>query len=139
MYGAAKKTNRRALSLSKRAVNDMVNIKIIYDSKDPEKRRTCFWESVKEQIEGNYNFQFISIKDTLESDDPFQLLELFDKNKTDIIILNWDAINGDPIYGSDKTYQFFDHYKPDLNKWVENGGIIILEAQNAAWKPVQNS
>lgn len=116
-----------------------MNVKIIYDSKDPKKRRFCFWESVKEQVDGNYNFQFISIKDTLESSDPFQLLELFNKNETDIIILNWDSINGDPIYGSDKTYQFFNHYIPDLNFWVENGGIVILEAQTAAWKPVQDS
>lgn len=117
----------------------ILNVCIIYDSESPEKRRTCFWESIKEQISDNYNFQFISIQDTLVSDNPFQLLRLFDKNKTDIIILNWDSINGDPIYGSDKTYQFFNHYKSDLLRWVKDGGIIVLEAQTVAWKLLQES
>lgn len=114
-----------------------MNIKIIYDSENENKSRPCFWKLVK--VDGNYNPQFISIQDALASGNPLQLLDLFDKDNTDIIILNWDSINNDPIYGSDRAYQFFDHYKPDLKMWVENGGILILEAQTAAWKLVQNS
>lgn len=60
-------------------------------------------------------------------------------NKNDIIIINWDSINTDPVYGSDRAYQFFKHYKTGLNSWVENGGILILEAQSAQWKLVQDS
>jgi hypothetical protein len=119
----------------------MANIKVIYDKIDNEKRRTCFWESLKDKYKGVHDFKFISIADNLngEESNPFLLLELFDRRLTDIIILNWDSINNDSIYGSDRAFQFFDHYRPDLNIWVKNGGIIILEAQTAAWKLVQNS
>lgn len=119
----------------------MANIKIIYDKIDKEKRRTCFWEYLEEKYKGVHDFKFISMADNLngKESNPFLLLELFDRRQTDIIILNWDSINSDPIYGSDRTLQFFNHYRPDLNIWVENGGIIILEAQTAAWKLVENS
>lgn len=86
-----------------------------------------------------YNFEFVSVQDTLVSSDPTQLLYLLDNKKTDVIIVNWDSINTDPIYGCDKAYQFFNHYKPDLIQWVKNGGIIILEAQAASRKLVQTS
>lgn len=117
---------------------DILNIKVIYDSNDPNKRRTCFWEKIEENTQNNYQFQFISIRDTLDSD-PCKLVDFFNNDTTDIIIFNWDSINGDPVYGSDRVFDFFDHYRPDLNTWVENGGILILEAQTAAWKLVQES
>lgn len=117
---------------------DILNIKVIYDSDDLNKRRTCFWEKIEGNNQNNYNFQFISIRDTLNSD-PCKLLDIFSNDVTDIIIFNWDSINGDPLYGSDRAFDFFNHYRPDLNTWVENGGILIVEAQTAAWKLVQNS
>ena len=117
-----------------------LNINVILDSRDRKRSRICFWEFVRKDFDDQgYKFQFISVQDALNSDNPFKLLELFDIRKTDIIILNWDSINNDPIYGSDKAYQFFNHYKSELNDWVRDGGIIILEAQTAAWKLVQNS
>lgn len=114
-----------------------INVKIICDNSDPRKGRTCFWKSDKilSKYSGTHNFEFISIAECLENEsNPYSLLELFSKNCTDIIIVNWDSINGDPIYGSDKAFQFFSHYKPDMVSWVGKGGIIFLEAQASAWQ-----
>ena len=118
-----------------------IKVKVIYDSAKPEKRRTCFWKS--DQISSKYNetheFEFISIAECLDKEsNPFSLLELFSRKNTDIIIVNWDSINGDPIYGSDRAFQFFNHYRPDMISWVEKGGIIFLEAQTAAWQLVND-
>lgn len=145
----------------------MSNIKIIYDKNDTNKRRTCFWDlpEFPEICKKGNNFEFISIGDYLDEKsidenliakkstvkkstdkksidtklNSLLLLNLFDRSQTDIIILNWDSINDDPIYGSNKTFNFFNHYKPDLSKWVKNGGIIIVEAQTAAWQLNQKS
>lgn len=116
-----------------------VNIKIIYDNIDPEKSRTCFWKTIDEKSDDNYKFEFISVGETLDSEKPFKVLELFNKKKTDIIILNWDSINNDMLFGSDRTFQFFYQHSPALKGWVEDGGIVIVEAQTSAWKLIQSS
>ena len=121
------------------------------------KGRTCFWEKIlknneplKEQL-GILEIKCISIADSLnkyfdeyytdveELYEDFLPNELFSSEKTDVRIINWDSINTDPVYGSDRAYQFFNHYRTGLNKWVENGGILILEAQSAQWILVQES
>jgi len=71
--------------------------------------------------------------------DSLFLLSILDRSKTDIIIVNWHSINNDPIYGSDRSFTFFSHYKIGLNSWVKKGGILILEAQCGQWVPVQES
>lgn len=116
-----------------------IKIKIIYDTIDPKKRRTCFWESIEKMVDGNYEFEYISVSETIDSEEPFKILELFNKKKTDIIVLNWDSINNDMLFGSDRTFQFFNQYSPALNGWVEDGGIVIVEAQTIAWKLRQSS
>lgn len=86
-----------------------------------------------------FSFEFISVKEILNSENPSKIVkDLFNKEQTDIIIINWDSINGDPVYGSFEAYQFFNMYMPTLNEWVEDGGIIILEAQTVASKLVQS-
>lgn len=127
-----------------------VNIKVIFDSNTDDDinisiRRTCFWKINEKKIQDKikelqgrtptlYCWEYFSVKDILDSDNPFQLQNLFDNEKTNIIIFNWDSINNDPIYGSDRAFQFFDHYSLEMDIWVEQGGIVILEAQTTAWK-----
>jgi hypothetical protein len=117
-----------------------LKIKIVYDNIVPEKRRTCFWESMVEKlVDDSYEFDFISVSDTIDSEKPFEILELFNRKKTDIIVLNWDSINNDMLFGSDRAFQFFNQHSPALNGWVEDGGIVIVEAQTSAWKLMQSS
>lgn len=148
-----------------------LNIKIIYDGKDEEKRRTCYWLNFKEiakntniktsdisqkpnddktnkfiteKFSGNiddkyFHFEFMSVKEFLDSDYRLEILDLFKRDKTDIIIINFDSINGDLVYGSFEAYQFFNIYIHRLNKWVQDGGILILEAQTVSSELVQSS
>jgi hypothetical protein len=132
-----------------------------------QKGRTCFWMyyqrnkiEKKESIFIDHDVEFISVADVLskyfkednlqngdphinkkkskETFTPF-LPSLFSIKNTDIIIINWDAVNKDPVYGSDKAFSFFDAYKNAMQSWVEDGGILILESQSHAWKLVQDS
>lgn len=116
-------------------------IAVIWDSRDPERRRGCFWEIFREQFQEDLNgaiFNFISISESIASgQDPSS--ELFDKEKTDVIIINWDAINTDPVYGSNIAREFFHHYVPDMNDWASQGGILIVEDQLAGCRLVQTA
>jgi hypothetical protein len=117
-----------------------IKIKIIIDNQNPNKRRTSFWKLLDiNNKKDKYRIDYISILDLLESDNPFEIYDLFNNNKTDVIIISWDSVNNDPVYGSDMAYRYFDHYRVDQQTFVENGGIIILEAQAAAMNLVQDA
>lgn len=111
---------------------------IIYDRNDPKQRRTCFWEKIIDRFDQQeVSFRFLSISESFFKQNP--AAELFSRNRTDIIIINWDAINTDPVYGSDQAYIFFLHYVPDMDRWVKQGGVIIVESQSASSRLVQNA
>ncbi len=57
----------------------------------------------------------------------------------DILILNFDSINGDPIFGSDAALAWFRHRDPELLGWVAKGGILIVEGQTMLSVPTQES
>ncbi len=117
----------------------MKKVVIIYDSSNPKKRRTCFWEKLKSRFDPNeFSFHFLSISELLVSGKN-PATELFNKSKTDAIIINWDSINTDPVYGSDRAHDFFHHYIPDMDRWVRQGGVIIVEAQCASSRLVQSA
>lgn len=71
--------------------------------------------------------------------DPLFLTTLFEKKNTDIIIVNWGAINNDTIYSSDRAFQFFSHYRMAFDLWVEAGGIFVLEVQSGQYVLSQDS
>jgi hypothetical protein len=55
-------------------------------------------------------------------------------------VLNWDCINKDPVYRSLESYNFFEHYKPDMNRWVGGfGNVILVENQTIDGRPSQES
>jgi hypothetical protein len=56
---------------------------------------------------------------------------------TDVVVVNWDAVNGDPVYGSDRTQQFLAHYQPDMRNWLGRGGVLVVESQGASWTAAQ--
>jgi len=123
----------------KRQIERRRKVLIVYDRDKKTKRRHCFWEDIWEENRGiriRSEFRFISIADELKKlRNP--ALELFDNDKTDIIIVNWGAINTDPVFGSDIAQQFFEHYSPDMREWMKKGGIIVIEAQLASWGAIQ--
>lgn len=135
----------------------MIKIKIIIDREDRSKGRTCFWETCFAdkttfgKDSSQFKIEYVSIADTLHDyflknsadakkfSDYFLPDELFSHSKTHVIIINWDSINNDPVYGSDRAFQFFEHYRKGLDSWVKDGGILIIEAQSAQWTLVQDA
>lgn len=86
----------------KRRIERMRKLVVIYDRDKHSKRRHCFWKDIRgtkeQEIRFRLRFRFVSIADELLKRRN-SACELFDRRKTDIIIVNWDAINGDPVYG----------------------------------------
>jgi hypothetical protein len=56
------------------------------------------------------------------------LLELIEDG-TDVLIVNWDAVNGDPDFGGDVALRWFEHRQFALRGWVNEGGMLIVEGQ----------
>lgn len=57
----------------------------------------------------------------------------------DVLIVNWDAINGDPDFGADFALRWIEHRLPEILIWVRNGGILIIEGQAKLSIPCQSS
>lgn len=49
--------------------------------------------------------------------------------RTQVLILNWDVANGDPMYGADVVSRWFEHYQWNVRDWVKRGGILVIEGQ----------
>ena len=116
----------------------MKKIKVVIDSEDEKRRRTVFWLDFYEYLDGNYNFEYISIPDLIKKGkNPASIL--FNKKFTDIIVINWHCINTDPVYQSNISHDFFHHYIPTLNNWLSEGGVLLVEAQCAGNRMVQTA
>lgn len=114
-----------------------IQVKVICDRSLAS--RPCLWRDIHKNYKNECDFYFIQLAeyieglanhhDTSSQLKPTELLSLFDNKLTNIIIFNWNSINGDPIYGSDRALQFFYHHASKLHNWVQNGGVVIVEAQ----------
>lgn len=49
--------------------------------------------------------------------------------KLDVLVVNWDAVNGDPEFGADIALRWFAHHRRELWQWVARGGVLIVEGQ----------
>lgn len=56
-----------------------------------------------------------------------------------VLIINWDAMNGDPDFGSDINLRWLRHRRPELLEWVAQGNILIVEGQATLSVPSQRS
>jgi hypothetical protein len=122
----------------KRQITSRRKIVVLVDRQ--KQRRHCFWKDVykkSNKIRLYTYIQFISIADELRKKKNIASL-LFDRTRVDYIIVNWDAANGDPVYGSDRTREFLKHYRPDLIAWIKQGGILLVESQGASWAAIQD-
>jgi hypothetical protein len=120
------------------------NVVVIMDSpkrKRTRLRRSCFWEYMYDDekyktIRDYARVKFMCIADELEEGNN-PAWKLFEKDETDIIVVSWNALNGDPAFGADKAQALFKHYIPDIAAWIRKGGIILVEAQHACLVPMQ--
>lgn len=114
--------------------NSCDSLQKIYEEQKHLDKNSTFLESFGKKLNSSILLDLFG-----KTLDPLFLLSLFEKSKTDIIIVNWDAINNDPVYSSDRAFQFFSHYRKGLDSWVKEGGIFILEAQSGQWILTQES
>ena len=126
----------------RRRLGRRLRVVILIDRARASRRRRCFWgdilKSPSYDLRHRIKLHLLSISDDLNRKrNP--ALTLFSPDKTDVIVVNWDAINGDPVYGSDRSFCFLQHYRPDMLDWLSQGGLIIVESQGASWSPVQMS
>jgi hypothetical protein len=100
--------------------------------------RGVLWVNELEAL--GVDFKLIRLADSLVSEsrqDPTSLIR--DLEARQVLILNFDCINGDPAFGSDIALDWFRYRYPELLKWVEDGGILIVEGQAMLAVPTQAS
>jgi hypothetical protein len=56
-----------------------------------------------------------------------------------VVIINWDAANGDPDFGADAAQHWLRHRRSNLLDWVCDGGILIVEGQANLGVPSQEA
>jgi hypothetical protein len=68
-------------------------------------------------------------------ENPASLIQALEAS--DVLILNFDCINGDPAFGSDVAQDWFRYRRPEIFQWVAEGGILIVEGQAMLAVPAQ--
>lgn len=57
--------------------------------------------------------------------------------KQHVLIVNWDAANGDPDFGAHLTIRWLEHRRPEILGWVRMGNILLIESQTVLGVPSQ--
>ena len=53
----------------------------------------------------------------------------------DVLIVNWDAANGDPEFGAHLTLNWLANRQSEILTWVHKGGILVIESQTVFGAP----
>lgn len=110
-----------------------LRVTLVLDRED--RRRRDFWTPIlsqlREQQVVNTRVTTYSLAESIASpltaETPAFLETLQDD--TDVLILNWDVINGDPDFGADLALRWFEHRRLAVRNWLNKGGVLILEGQ----------
>lgn len=100
--------------------------------KDRRYARKCHWDAeffAKVEHRGSIKVRSLDVftlSDDSRDDEPHLLAEL---HKYQVLIVNWDAANGDPDFGSDYVLGWFAHRRPEILRWVRSGNVLIIEGQ----------
>jgi len=113
-----------------------ITVTIIVDNTTEEgEGRLCSWRDPSkgriELAEEPYEFNFVSLSEYIEKGKN-PVPDIFNIEKTQVVIVNWDVLNGDPLYGSDKTFRVFQHFLIDIDIWVKAGGVMLVECQEGS-------
>lgn len=117
---------------------DILRVTVIVDRKD--RHRGQFWTKILHDL-GDQRIVATAVTLYPLADRLAQplthkpvLLELIERS-TDVLIVNWDAINGDPDFGGDVALEWFEHRRHAVRRWVKEGGMLIVEGQAAQGVP----
>jgi hypothetical protein len=95
-------------------------------------KREFFWDDVVDY----FNKEFLINIGCFDIIGPENLRNM---HNYDILIINWDAANGDQKFGSDRLLNEIQNNKPKLKDFVKDGGILIVECQSNNWLPSQSA
>ena len=56
-------------------------------------------------------------------------------NEERVLVINWDAANGDPEFGAHLCQRWLEHRRPEIIEWVHEGGILLIESQTTLSVP----
>lgn len=100
--------------------------------------RRCFWRSLvlnSSELRLHGQWKYVSIGDEIDKGrNP--MTQLFSASENNVVVFNWDSLNGDPVYDSKRTFDVIRHYGPDMKAWLEAGGIVLVESQGQSWDPI---
>jgi hypothetical protein len=119
-------SNASVESFNSKAVPE---IYVLVDRTIPSKAlpaRSCFWNRV--QLPAPAKLQSISDSKAIVRIDPNA--EQIRIDLADIVIVNWDAANGDYSCGSDDVYLYFLTRKDRRAAFLASGGILLCEFQS---------
>ncbi|MBA7690775.1 hypothetical protein ES703_99307 [subsurface metagenome] len=115
----------------------IIGVTIIIDKTTREEEgRQCFWRNVSkdrmiEVAKRRCEFSFVSLSEYVEKGKN-PIPDIFNIEKTQVVIVNWDVLNGDLLYDSDKAFHIFQHFLPEIDIWVKLGGIMLVECQEGS-------
>lgn len=114
-----------------------LRVLVIVDRAD--RCRGQFWESALQEISDHYKLKtercFWPLTDKLLEPLTPEEPVLFEKiEASDVLILNWDVINGDPDFGADLAQKWFERRWPSIRRWLasadsKKGRVLIVEGQ----------
>jgi hypothetical protein len=103
----------------------------------PNPARVCFWREIRFRKVHLSNTdiakpQVYSIAEFPRSDEIFK--------DTALLIVNWDAANGDSLYRGDDTLTYLaTRGRVPIERFLNAGGVLLIESQTAQSRPVQES
>jgi hypothetical protein len=71
-----------------------------------------------------------------QDDGQARLSEIYNQ---DVLIINWDAGNGDPEFGAHLVHRWLEHRRPEILLWIQTGKILIVESQTTFGVPSQSA
>lgn len=102
--------------------NNPVTI-IVDNTTREEEGRLCFWRDISKErkievAEEPCEFNFVSLNEYIEKGiNPVPVI--FNIEKTQVVVVNWDVLNGDLLYDSDKAFRVFRHFLTEIDLWVK--------------------
>lgn len=110
----------------------MVKVGVISDW--ARSRRGNAWQQLLAELDPAPEFTPYPIADLIVSqvDEAKGLQQI---SKEQVLIINWDAANGDPEFGGHLCQKWLEHRRPEIIEWVRKGGILLIESQTTLGVP----
>ena len=99
--------------------------------------RGSFWPEILHEIDPDLRVTEYPLAQRVAPGEPAGAEDGFFISNYDIVIVNWDAANGDPDFGADFAQRWFDHSRRAIHMWLEKGNLLIIEGQARLHAPCE--